>query len=527
MLLGDVANADASGTGIQDFSNGTAKFTGPPGTYWALAMFFPPQSAARQWLRIDALPQFKVAGNTTVSTSAKAATSKITLTSPRPSSTEFVGLTVVRTAPHAPANGLSPRVNSLMEMARGEPVYVSPVSRRPLFGELRAFTFGQLLSPAGTRVPYAYTLDYPNPPGTIAPQHFAATSASLATVTERYVQDLHSTAAWITLGGTRWQLNRAFFGALATPLPLPARQVQYLSGGTPTFWDSSYLEHQTVSRGHTPGGQTDATRLVRGGEHLNQNWGEYPLHAAGAVSLPGNIFPVYPSAAREGNELSVHMTPFSDNQPSHHGDGYDLPLPGKVNHVTGAYALYQNGMLIARGNAVRSGGSATARVSRLLSKMTFVLSASRASAQYRLSATSLDQWTWHTRLEAHARIPAPWICPDGRSRRCAVQPLITLNYAVAGISLTGTAPAGPQAITITARHLQPTACPAITSARASFSLNGGRTWQQARARALGHGRFQVTFTAPRSAGITLRIRAKDAAGNSLTESIVRAYQTSA
>ena len=525
MLLGDVANSNARGTGIKPFTNGTARFSGPRGTYWALAMFFAPQNAARPWLRIDVLPQFKVTGNTTVHLSAAAATSQITLTSPRPAHAEYLGLTVVRTAPHAPASGLSAKVDSLMEIDAGATLYASPVSRQPLYGGLRAFTFGQLLSPAGTRVPYAYTLDYANPPGTIAPQRFAATPASLATVTERYFQDVRSTGSWMTLGGTPWQVDRAFFGALSTPLRVPARQVQYLSGGTPTLWDSSYFEYQTIAKGQTPGGQTDTTRLVRGGEHLTQDWNEYPLHPAAEVNLPGNQF-AYPSAARQGNWLSLDLTPFSDNQPGHLGDGYDIPIPGKPSQVSGAYALFQNGVLIAHGNAVKTGGAVGARLSTRPSKMAFVLYASRASAHYHLSATSLDEWTWHTRPEPGVRVRAPWICPSG-GQRCAPQPLITLDYAVAGMGLTGTAPAGPQAITVTAGHAQPAAGPAITSARTQISLNGGRTWQRARVRALGRGRFRVTFTAPRSAGITLRVTARDAAGNSLTETILRGYQTSA
>jgi hypothetical protein len=108
-----------------------------------------------------------------------------------------------------------------------------------------------------------------------------------------------------------------------------------------------------------------------------------------------------------------------------------------------------------------------------------------------------------------------------------VQPLITFDYAVAGMGLDGIAPAGPQAITVTASHLQLAASPAITTARAQFSLNGGRSWRRAHVRDLGRGRFKVTFAAPRGAGVTLRVTATDTAGNSLTEIIQRAYQTSA
>jgi len=57
------------------------------------------------------------------------------------------------------------------------------------------------------------------------------------------------------------------------------------------------------------------------------------------------------------------------------------------------------------------------------------------------------------------------------------------------------------------------------------SFDGGRTWRPAQVRATGHGRFRAVFTAPRSAGVTLRVTAADSAGNSLSETITRAYQT--
>jgi hypothetical protein len=58
-------------------------------------------------------------------------------------------------------------------------------------------------------------------------------------------------------------------------------------------------------------------------------------------------------------------------------------------------------------------------------------------------------------------------------------------------------------------------------------LNGGRTWQRAQVRAAGADHFGVTFTAPPSAKVSLRVIATDRAGNSLSETILRAYRTSA
>lgn len=527
VLLGNVDNSSASGTGFGTFRHGAARFRCAPGTYWAVALF--EQVSGRRLVseRVDVLPQFKVTGNTTADARAAAATSKVTLSTPRQAVTQSTGITVVRAAPGAPPSSQSDLVSGLTEVSSGAPLYVSPVASKPGHGTLRAFTEGQLTSPTGKGIPYAYTLNFADQPGIIPPQHFAATAASLATVSERYYQDRPTVAAWESLGGTPYQLDTSAIGADALPLRLPGRQVQYLSARPPTLWESTYTEYRTIAAGQPPGGQTDAFRLLHGGQHLAQAWGAYPLHAGTTVSLPGTgEIPAYPSAARSGNQLDLFVAPFTDSQPGHLGDGFDLPVPGPHNQISGRYAIYQNGKRIARGNAVRTSGTASAELSTRPSVIRFVLSASRASSHYRLSASSLDEWTWHSRPEPSATVPAPWLCLD-QSRACAVQPMITLDYGVAGLGLNGAAPAGTQTVTVTARHLQLAPSPAIRRARAQVSLDGGRTWTAARVRALRAGRFLVTFTVPRAAQVSLRVTATDAAGNSLTETIMRAYRTPA
>jgi hypothetical protein len=527
VLLGDVGNSNAAGTGLAEFRGGAARFRCPPGIYWAVALFA--QVSANQQLtgmRMVVLPQFTVTGNTTKQVRAAAATSKVTLATPRPAVVRSAGLTVVRAAPHAPHSLLSSRVSSLGETMPGAPLWVSPVASRPSYGTLRAFTEGQLTSPAGRGVPYAYTLNFADPPGTIAPQHFTATGASLATIAERYFQDVRTLGAWESLGGTPYQVDTSLIGNLALPLRLPGRLVQYLSATPSTLWQSEYFEYQTIRTGWTPGGQASAVRLLHGGQHLAQNWNEYPLHPGVGVSLPGTgEVALHPSAVREGNMLSLDVRPFSDSQLGHIGTGFLVPFPGGHNQVRGSYAVYQNGKRIAHGNPVATNGLVSAELRARPSVITFALSATRVSPQYRLSASSTDVWTWHSRPAPGARVPAPWVCPDGVSRRCAVQPMITLDYDVARLGLTGAAAAGPQAITVTAGHIQLAASPAITRALAQVSLNDGKSWQRARVRTAGGGRFRVTFTAPRSAQVSPRITAADATGNTLTETILRAYRT--
>jgi hypothetical protein len=535
VLVGDVDDENFSNIG--SFSNGTARFTGPAGTYWAVAVFTQLSASGKVLsYRMDVLPQFTVSGNITVPLTARAATSKITMVTPRPAITQTTTLTLVRAAPHAPASILSPLVDSFgftsgVPFTPRAPLWVSPVLRPPGHGTLRVFTSGQLTSPPGQKVPYAYTLDFADPPGTIPPQHFAAGPANLAVVSERYFQDLPSVAGWVTAGGTPYQLETSFIGGAVFPLPLPARQVQYLSASPPMLWQSLYSAYQTISAGQTPGGQTSAFRLLHPGQQLSQAWGQYPLHPGPNVSFRGSsLISEQPSADRTGNTLNLDITPFSDNQPGDTGDGFDVPFPATVNQVGGSYAVYQNGVRVAGGGAPV--GDITLAVSAALSPrpalVRFVLTASRASSQYRLSATSSDVWTWHSRLQPRATVPAPWLCTyAGPDRHCAVQPMITLDYLVARLGLDGAACPGRQAITITAGHIQLAPSTPITRLRAQVSLNGGRTWRQAQVQPAGPDRFGATFTAPPATLVSLRVTATDTAGNSLTETILNAYQTSA
>src|SRR5206468_8097886 len=143
---------------------------------------------------------------------------------------------------------------------------------------------------------------------------------------------------------------------------------------------------------------------------------------------------------------------------------------------------------------------------------------------------SSTTWTWRSRRDPGATVPAAWACrtgPTGLTRRCAVQPMITVRYDVGGLSPAGTAPAGTapagaQVIGLTVGHLQLAPQPQIRTAQLRVSLDGGATWQAARMDRAGPGRYRASFTAPASSFVTLRFTATDQAGGSITETIDRA-----
>jgi hypothetical protein len=516
---------------LNDFYRGTAKYSVPAGTYWAVGFFDQPIDHGHHFnLRVDVLPQFTVHAGTTVHLNAGSATSKVAVTTPRPAVIRSEGFTVVRSAPGAFPTGIS----WLIPFAR-DSIFVNPVSRAPSDGTLRSFTFAQLTSPPGRGTPYAYTLDFPAPPGTIPPQRFTVHAAGVATISERYFQDRASTGDWATFGGTAYELNNIGSQTGVFPLRLPGRQIQYVSAKPAMYWSSEYNEYNAIFPGQTTGGQTSAIRLIHAGEHLVQVWNRYPLHPGPNVVFPGttSVGIVRASADRAGNTLNLDLTPFSDNQRGHTGTGLGVEFTGKSSEVRGRYALYQNGVKIASGDAVKvTGGFGDVQVARTLSPkpsmIKFVLTTSRASKHYALSATSRDVWTWHTRPQPHATLPPPWLCgfTVDPTQRCAVQPLITVSYQVAGLSLTGHTRPGRQVIGLDVGHIQLAKQSRITRAQLQVSFNGGKSWHTARVTRAAGGRFRAAFAAPRQALVSLRVAATGADRASLTETILRAYRTS-
>jgi len=524
----NVNDPPASGTslGISAFYHGEAKFSVPSGTYWGLGFFTKLIDRGRAVsARMDVLSQFTVAGDTTVRMTARAATSKVTMVTPRPASAQSLDLTLVRSARGAIAATGGGILGS-------GALRVNPIGRRPSDGTLQAYTSGLLTSPPGRGIPYAYALDRVDPPGVIPPQRFVVPPASLATVSERYYQDVPSRGAWSIFGGTAAQWQQPLTSAVL-PLRLPGRQIQYLSASRAMLWQRQYYEFG----GALAGGQRDSVRVLHAGQRLTEQWNRYPLHPAPNVSLPDTSqFPALPSAVRAGNNLILDITPFGDNQRGHAGWGFQNGVFRNIGTIAGSYALFQDGKKIAGGDAVKAAAGFTdlgikAPLKPRPSVVRFVLTASRTGKQYKLSTKSTDVWTWPSRPEPAATVPSPWLCgftSSGRPvRRCAVQQMLTLNYQIARLSMAGTAPAGRQVVDMTVGHLQQAARSRITRAEVRVSVNGGRTWQRAKISRAGSGRFHAVFAAPRAHEVTLQVTARDSAGATVTDTIRGAYRTSA
>ena len=500
------------------FYHGVAKFSVPTGHYWAIGQFLSYGGGGFS-LHLAVLPQFSVSGNTTVGVAERSATSKITIVTPRPAVSQTTTFTLVR-------GGKSGSAETISWAGVNIQFWLSPTSSKPTAGTLQTFTSAELTSPPDAAVPYAYNLDFPGPAGLIPAQHFTVEPASLATVTERYYQDQPSTGAWTTVDGTAAQFSGGVLSVIL-PLKLPGQQIQYMTGNPAVLSSSEYWEYSDHKTGNMFAGQTDAYRSLPAGQALTEDWNQYPLHPAPDVSLSDSpALLTLSSAGRVGNLLTLVTTPFSDNQPGHVGTGFFTGyFGGSDAKVSGRYEIDQNGVSLASGNAVN--GIPQVELSDHPSVIRFLLTAARIGPRYLLSPSSSTVWTWRSVRDTSATVPAWWYCAGpsfGFTQRCAVQPMMTVRYQVGGLALDGSAPPGRQVIGISVGHIQLASAAPIIGARLQVSFDGGQTWQAASVTAAGGGQFSAAFTAPAGAFVAIRVTATDAAGGSISETILRAYK---
>ncbi|GAA2205046.1 S8 family serine peptidase [Nonomuraea monospora] len=108
---------------------------------------------------------------------------------------------------------------------------------------------------------------------------------------------------------------------------------------------------------------------------------------------------------------------------------------------------------------------------------------------------------------------------------CAVQPLVYLRHDL-GLNLDNSTGRGPHRIKLHAYHEAAAAkAPRITSIKVWVSFDGEKTWQAAPASAPSGGTVSALVPAAPARGVpvSLRVRASDAAGNTVTQTVHEAY----
>lgn len=136
--------------------------------------------------------------------------------------------------------------------------------------------------------------------------------------------------------------------------------------------------------------------------------------------------------------------------------------------------------------------------------------------------------TWMFTSARSASAPPPGYNCYRSGTVCSFQPLIQLEHRLP-LDLNNRAPAGKPFTfeTAAASHTGARGGGPVTQLKVSASADNGVTWAQAAAMPIGDGRWTVTVNHPRSAVaggyIWLRTEARDSAGNTVTQTVQRAY----
>jgi len=464
------------------------------------------------------LPQVTVSGDTTVTMAERSADSELAVATPRPAQLESSTLVFSRVA----ANNAETSVT----LAPSGPVYVSPTSRAPADGTLEETGQAQLVSAAGATAPYQYYVSLQGPDGIIPNQDFTVSPASLATVHENLYSDQPSTGDF-----NDFDESLSFSAETISSMSVPVQDTVYLTAatdGVANVWGADYAQARipvTIEGSQVllPVGGQVGENTYQPGQVAAQDWNEYPLHVSQRENVAGPGGQTNLAASRAGNALTFVYWPFTDDTPGHAGEA-GAP-PGSGITTSGTYQIQQDGTTISSGQTGVGLFSQQVTLSPKPSTVKLTLNAEQSGGPFTESTADSATWTFPSSYAADHVIPPGFACGNG-SQDCVSQPMLTLNYGVAGEALNGTTEPGPQQVTINAGHLQLAATSKITHVTAQVSVNDGTTWTAAAITGSG-GTYIARFTAPASSYVTLRVQAADAAGGTMAETITRAYATAA
>lgn len=514
---------------VFSFFNGVAKASVPSGDYSAIASFAteaatPTGNAHRDgngkmlWnFRVVVVPDFKVAHDATVHVDARIATSAVTMVTPRPAQVVANDFSLYRVSKDGSALGFD------LLVYPGSLIRVAPTSHPAKVGQLFSGVRAVLASPSGSGLPYVYNLAYASS-GIIPKEHYVVGQQTLATVDASYFSDVASAGMRVQTGIFPYELRYGLGSAeIEYPISLPRREIEYDTGDPSILW-VGFLTRTTAANG-TQILQIEDDNSYLPGQEVTESWDRYPLHPAGNLSLLGASDPV-PTilpVTRAGNILTIkQLFPFSDNQAGHRG---------YLNSTdSGSWEVDQNGVEVAEGDVPKS-SVWQAKLGPKPSTVQLTLDTARTGGGFELSTRSQTVWTWQSAFVGKpATIPKNWACPvslggSAPNRHCAAEPLLTLNYAVAGLALDGSVAPGLQTLGISVGHLQLASAAKISGMSVQVSYDDGATWQDASVTGKADAGFRATFQTPATANdVTLRVSAGDTAGDGVTETIVHAYK---
>jgi hypothetical protein len=493
---------------IGNVYQGVARFSVPAGHYMISTeadAVDPATGRTTAWLA--AIPQLTVTGNQSATVDARTATSQVDV--PAPAGTDLKDM--FAQYQRNDATGMAV-LNWVYEGSPGGQLWTSP-TQPVTAGSLYYFTEWWVTGPDTS-----YTAIFPSDGSIPADQSRSIDPADMARIDTGFASDRPNSQVMSNLVG--WP--KGIQEMLDPDLWLPSgRRTEYITGGHDIPWARNVA--LGGSPGHPDGFLGGGWRYYQPGEQLTENWGvplRHPQYDRNTGDGPIGYYYV-PAATRRGDRMVLWMAPFGDSDPTHSG------------YVVGAgravWSLYAGDQRVGADDNSYVYGEMTVPADQ--ENYRLVLDTDRDFDWWRLSTHTHTEWRFPSAHQSGGSLPAGWQCDfdsrDGTGPTdCAVLPLLWLDYSLTGAGLDGHAPAGASTLGVTvAPPLGATPTP-ITGVTVEVSYDDGQTWAPASVAGSG-SQFTATYTTPDPAStngyVSVRTTATDAAGDAVTQTLIRAY----
>jgi subtilisin family serine protease len=300
-------------------------------------------------------------------------------------------------------------------------------------------------------------------------------------------------------GGTGYKMafpvpDGGFNSALQVGMPfqLPFQRTEYYNTDGGARWYSSFNE-QVTETGATVGELWSGLNDYRAGQRYEQQWNRpvFGPTLGAALSPASGVF-------RYDDAIYTDLPVFGD------GDGH----PGHATVTSGRITLYRDGVKV---------GESAYPTSQVPS---FRVPA--AAAGYRLEVAA----TRGGPAELSTSVSAVWTFASSGDTGEDLRrlPLWTVNF-VPALNAGNAAPAGRVfTVPLTATAQPDAAVGSLRTLTAQVSFDDGATWQEAKVAGLP-GKPRLLVPHPDRAGfVSVRVTAADSAGNTVVQTVIRAYR---
>ncbi|MEU4780006.1 S8 family serine peptidase [Micromonospora sp. NPDC023633] len=337
--------------------------------------------------------------------------------------------------------------------------------------------------------PYAYELLQVEKGGLPADQRYRVRDKDLATLRTSY----HASANGTEGGQIRyiWAPRQQVAYGAPDRLIMPATRTEYVSAGLRT--------RQVTQLGPVwqLGGseQSEAVAVLRPGQRLSRTWNQAVVRTALPPDLAG-------AAYRDDDLVVVQSAALLDVGADH------TQQPHVIQTDKVRTTVHRDGELVGAANWA-----------------VFAFPAVPQRAEYRVTLDVAREDPWWT---TSTKVNTAWTFHSQRADARQIMPMLSVDYGV-DVDLNNRAKADSRFdIDLTVRHPKGLSGPAVRNAKLWVSYDDGASWQFAEVDRKRTGQFEAAIRHPKLAAtngfVSLRVQATDADGNTVEQTVTRAYQ---